>query len=317
MVSIREQPVVTTKTTVDEFVPEAGSGYVFGSSGEERSAHSDAWQSRAHSVRFVRIVDQGRSEFSTEIDGRRYQFLFRSRDQLRKFWAEIESDVVYLDITGLSHHVWAPLLRSAISSKKRVIGVYVEPKDYRPSLTPTEGEIFDLSERIEGIAPIPGFASLADIPESEFCFIPLLGFEGTRLAFLLETVEPQGGKILPIVGVPGFKAEYPFYTYLGNRGSLQATFAWRNVRFAQANCPFSLFYTLQEIASLHPSDTLKIAPIGTKPHALGAVLFALASSRSVELVYDHPIRKANRTAGTSSLLLYELSVLPIVGARVI
>ena len=189
--------------------------------------------------------------------------------------------------------------------------VYVEPGAYRFSLTPTEGEIFDLSERIIGISPLPGFASLTDPSEDDFCFVPLLGFEGARLAYILENVQPPGGKIFPVIGVPGFEPEYPFYTYHGNRLPLSETRAWRNVRFAKANCPFSLFYTLQQIAREYPRDTLKIAPIGTKPHALGAVLYTLASSTPVELVYDHPIRKAMRTSGTARLLLFHVSVLPL------
>jgi hypothetical protein len=315
MADIRDEPLLTITTTVDSFMPEPGSTYVYGSSGEERSAHSAEWQSRTSGVQFLRIIEQNRSDFTADVSDVSAHFMLRSRDQLRDFWSHSTSQTIYLDITGLAHHVWAPLLRAAISLNKRLIGVYVEPGDYRPSSTPTEGEIFDLSERIEGIAPIPGFARLAEARESESCFIPLLGFEGTRFSFLIENVQPQGTKIFPIIGVPGFRPEYPFYTYQGNKGSLLSTRAWKNVRYAQANCPFSLFYTLKEIASLFPRDILKIAPIGTKPHALGAVLFALASSRTVELVYDHPIRKPTRTAGKSRLLLYELSALPLAGSR--
>ena len=315
MAGIREQPVLTTTATLDSFLPERGSAYVFGISEEERSAHSAAWQSRAVDVDFLRIVEQTRSDFTAEIGGHNERFFLRSRDQLASFWRTATCDLVYLDITGLAHHVWAPLLRSAIASKRRVIGVYVEPGDYRPSSTPTEGEIFDLSERIQGIAPIPGFASLAEINDRDSCFVPLLGFEGTRLAYLLEAVQPQGNKIIPIIGVPGFRPEYPFHTFQGNRAPLLETRAWRNVRFAQANCPFSLFYALQDVAASFPRDLIKIAPIGTKPHALGAVLYALTSSRPVELVYDHPIRKRTRTAGTSRILLYELSVLSLTPTR--
>lgn len=316
MATIRDEPVLTTAVALADFVPEKASAYIFGTSVEERSAHSADWESRARSVRFVRIIDQKPSAFQFERQDTSQNVLLRSRDRLLQFWRDIPEDTVYLDITGLGHHVWAPLLRFGMSAKKRMIGVYVEPADYRPSLTPTEGEIFDLSERISGISPIPGFASLTEPGDRDFCFIPLLGFEGTRFAYLLEQVQPPGGKIVPIVGVPGFRAEYPFHTYLGNRNPLLETRAWKNVRYAQANCPFSLFYTLREIASLFPRDTLKIAPIGTKPHAIGAVLFALASSRTVELVYDHPIRKASRTAGTARLLLYELSALALTGAPI-
>lgn len=87
------------------------------------------------------------------------------------------------------------------------------------------------------------------------------------------------------------------------------TQAWKKVRYAVANCPFDAYYTLEEIAADFPSHILKIAPIGTKPHAVGAVLYAIANSETVELVYDHPIRKARRTEGTARLLAYNVSCL--------
>jgi hypothetical protein len=49
--------------------------------------------------------------------------------------------------------------------------------------------------------------------------------------------------------------------------------------------------------------------IGTKPHALGAVLFSLMSGCPTELVYDHPIRKPGRTDGTERLLVYHVSAI--------
>ena len=52
---------------------------------------------------------------------------------------------------------------------------------------------------------------------------------------------------------------------------------------------------------------MKIAPIGTKPHALGAFLFPLKTSRRVEFVYDFPIRKRNRTIGTGKVFVYRIS----------
>jgi hypothetical protein len=233
----------------------------------------------------------------------------RSEKQLAAFWADAARRALFLDITGLAHHVWAPLLKAALATGRQVSVVYTEPFDYTFSKAPTEGEIFDLSERITGVAPIPGFTSLVDEGEDEFCFIPLLGFEGTRFAYLLEKVQPSGGKIVPIVGVPGFRPEYPFHTYQGNTLPLRQTAAWKNVRFAIANCPFSALYALEDVASEHPLDLLKIAPIGTKPHALGAVLFALTTRRRVELIYDHPIRKATRTSGRNRLHVYHVSAL--------
>jgi hypothetical protein len=186
--------------------------------------------------------------------------------------------------------------------------VYVEPFDYKPSAIPTEGTIFDLSERIQGISPLPGFISLIERRPEKTCLVPMLGFEGARFAHVLEQVQPLGEKVVPIVGVPGFKPQYPFHAYLGNRTALSDSQSWRNVRFAAANCPFSLFYLLKEIHAEYEHHTLKLAPIGTKPHALGAVLYAISGERPgpVELVYDHPIRKRGRTKGTSRLLVYDV-----------
>ena len=51
---------------------------------------------------------------------------------------------------------------------------------------------------------------------------------------------------------------------------------------------------------------LKVAAIGTKPHSIGAVLQAIAHPERIELVYDHPIRKAGRTEGEYRTLLYHV-----------
>jgi len=211
-----------------------------------------------------------------------------------------------LDITGLSHHVWAPLLRAALSAGRRVECVYVEPGSYTRTAVPTDSDIFDLSERIDGIAPIPGFASLSSATESAV-LVTLLGFEGARFQYVIEQVEPRPGKVVPVIGAPGFRLEYPLTTFLANRAGLLETRAWEQVEYSRANCPFSVFWTLEDIAARWPAAAIQIAPIGTKPHALGAVLYYLSSRRRVELIYDHPIRKPNRTSGSSRVLVYGVS----------
>ena len=240
--------------------------------------------------------------------GREESVSLRNRSELQGFWQRVQRDSCYLDITGLPHHVWAPLLKIGLESELSVRAVYAEPAEYRFHSHPTPSEIFDLSERIEGIAPIPGFALLSDErDEVASVFVPLLGFEGARFSFVLEQVQPPGDKIVPIIGVPGFRPEYPFYAYQGNRLPLWDNSSWQHARYAIANCPFSLYYALEDIVEQYPGDRVKVALIGTKPHALGAVLFALSSSGSVELVYDHPIRKAKRTEGAARVLVYYVS----------
>ena len=91
-----------------------------------------------------------------------------------------------------------------------------------------------------------------------------------------------------MVGAPGFRADFPFSTYIGNRGALSRDGLWKRVRFAIANSPTSAMERLRAIEHEYSDHLLKIAPLGTRPHALGAVLFALNGGPKVELVYDNP-----------------------------
>lgn len=308
MPALRERPLFTdVHPSLDVFIPEAGSSYVFGTAGEDRAAHSREWEAQAGSVHFVRITAQGADDYTADLGQRTTTVALRSKRQIEGFLSDV-GDPLYLDITGLSHHVWAPLVRGALQARKTLRVVYVEPSDYRLSANPKEGGLFDLSEGIEGIRPIHGFSVLDDQQDVPSCFVPLLGFEGARFAYILEEVEPAGDRMVPVVGVPGFRLEFPFHTYHGNQVQLREWNAWRQIRFAIANDPFSVFYLLDDIARSFPGSLLKVAPIGTKPHALGAIMYAIEQGRRVELVYDHPVRKEKRTSGSARTLVYHVSV---------
>jgi hypothetical protein len=291
-----------------EFCPLPKSAYILAESIEDRSHHSADWEGRCRDVMFASITEQNVSSFVARVGGSEEEYLLRSKKSLISFVSKLRSTRVYLDMTGLDHSTWASLLRIMLFYGLEVTVMYAEPFDYRPSALPTEGTIFDLSERIQGITPLPGFISLSEPHLEKVCFVPMLGFEGARFAYLLESVQPPGEKIVPVVGVPGFRIEYPFYTYLGNRLPLSESQSWRKVRFATANCPFAAFYLLRDIHTEYPEHTLKLAPIGTKPHALGALLYAISDGKPgpVELVYDHPIRKKGRTEGTGRLFAYDV-----------
>jgi hypothetical protein len=199
------------------------------------------------------------------------------------------------------------VLRSALLLGLTVEAVYVEPERYRFSDVPRPGEIFDLSLRIEGISPLPGFTRLRRRFDDSPVFVPMLGFEGARFHYVLATVQPEGNMTIPVVGLPGFRLEYPFYTYEGNQPALQLSQGWRDVRYAAGNCPFEAFFAVRGIARDYPDHNLAIAPIGTKPHAVGAILFSLLNPDRTEIVYDHPVRSTGRTEGEYRTLVYGVS----------
>jgi hypothetical protein len=252
------------------------------------------------------VVDQPLHEVAIRDGAEMLRFALRSQSALSSFVRRISGSVVYLDLTGLAHHVWAPILRALIQVKSHhVFGVYVEPKRYTLSDTPTEGDLYNLSEKIRGIKPLPGFAVLRREVD-DACFVPLLGFEGTRFAHVLEQVQPSAEQTFPIVGVPGFRAEYPFIAIRGNQVQLEQDRYWLSIRLAAANCPFDVFHVLRDIYEACVGDFLKISPIGTKPHGLGAILFALSAPQHVELIYDNPVRTSQRTTGEARLCLYDV-----------
>lgn len=288
------------------FTPEPGSTYLFGVTSEDRSEYALSLKRRAERVRFVELRETEKFVFETDLDP--YSRIpLRRRSVLESFLSSLGSEQIYLDMTGLNHSTWAAITRICIETGKPLRLVYLEPESYARNATPRQGELYDLSERIEGIEPLPLFATLEDPKERNVCFIPLLGFEGTRFAHMLEEVQPLARKTIPVVGAPGFQPDYPFNTLLGNATSLERSGAQRLIKYARSNCPFSLFYVLEDISERYRGEHLKIGLIGTKPHALGAIMFAVVSGESVEIVYDHVRRKRHRTTGTAKCLVYGVS----------
>lgn len=213
---------------------------------------------------------------------------------------------VLVDISGLPHHVWAPILRAASEQGVATQVLYAEPDSYKEHPNPSSVSYFDLSVTFEGLAPLPGFARLSGPPDDEKClFVALLGFEGNRPSSLIAQVDPMP-KVIPFIGVPGFQIEYPAFTVACNREFLDAHRAYEEIRLVRASCPFEVIKQLREVHRDYPDHYLYIAPIGTKPHALGAILYALECSEMTEIMFDHPVRKKGRTSGVGIIHLFDL-----------
>ena len=308
MPDIRGEPIPTeTFDSAQLFRPPPGSTYIYGLSHEDRSGHVSSWRDSAADVTCIEISQESQTSFrASGVDS---EFFLRSSRGLAKlFEGCAQGERIYVDITGLTHPVWAAILRAALVARFDVLAVYVEPNQYKRSSAPVEGQIYDLSMQITGIAPMPGFTWISTTA-TDFVFVPLLGFEGTRLRHVIEQVQPSAGRVVPVIGAPGFKPWYVFETYAGNRAALEEEDVWEAAEYTPANCPFSCYYLLQHIARRHPLAVLKVAMIGTKPHALGAVLFAITNPEKIELVYDHPIRKLGRTGGADRLYVYHVSAI--------
>ena len=156
-----ELPLLTrTHTDWNDFQLPIDSCYIYARSSEKRSEHPSLWEQKHDGCRFVEIVDQRPFNFSVTIDDSTQDIFIRSNAGLSQLIAQIDSTRLFVDITGLEHHVWASLLRAIIRDARPVSAVYVEPERYRYSSNPTEGRLFDLTDKFTEISSFPGFTRL-------------------------------------------------------------------------------------------------------------------------------------------------------------
>jgi len=296
-----------TFAAIEEVPLGANSVYVVGDNLEieDRAAQ---WEALADGeTRIARVTEASQSGITVELEAQLHKLRLREIASMSGFLSSLCASRLHIDLTGLPMRVWAPLVRAALDACLPVSAVYIEPGDYRYSTSPIEGQIFDLSERIDGISPIPGFATLVRADHERSLFVPILGFEGTRLAHILETIQPKNENVWPVVPVPGTRVQFPFFSYLANKGQLVDTHSWKAVLYSRANCPFSLYHLLCSQFDDQPELQLVLAPLGPKPQALGAILYYLDHRDRVELVYDHPISRRDRTVGAPRVCTYDLS----------
>ena len=74
------------------------------------------------------------------------------------------------------------------------------------------------------------------------------------------------------------------------------------MKYAEANSIVDAYLTLGQISRDNRNPEMIVAPIGTKPHAIGAILYALKHQDKVELLYDNPPRNIHRTDGIGKIL---------------
>jgi hypothetical protein len=277
--------------------------YVFGAFSEEHRLQQNIWRTLLNERpgQCVQIIDQQQSAIRYRTTATESSVSLLDYQGLQKIFTRA---ALYVDITGLNHSVWAALLRASLSALKGIYFVYSEPGAYKEHESPSSSSLFDLTATFGGVSPLPGMANLAG-PDKDVrsILVPFLGFESARPKHVALDFDPQP-QIMPIVGLPGFKADYPQITISTNNEFLADMRAYEHIRYARASCPFEAYSALFEIHRDNPGCFLHIAPTGTKPHALGAVWYAFDHPRDTEIIYDHPVRKGRRTTGLGPTHIY-------------
>lgn len=300
-------------TKADSFDIISKSKYIYGYSPESRSHIVDTLKDKNTETEFIQIERvPGEHDYIIINSDNEYKINLRDSVSIKHLFLSNERNLVYIDVSGLNNRVTAALLinvfrlinEAGYDFDVRII--YMEPQYYNIKQFSNEGVFNDLSEKIDGIEPLPGFANI--IPDDlDFKFIALLGFEGGRFSYLIDNVQPAYDNIIPVIGVPGYRIEYPFVAYWGNRRPLKLTKSYENVKYAAANSLVDVYILLTKIYNKSRGSKIKLAPIGTKPHAIGAMLFAIKYQKDVEIVYDNPSRNSTRTDGVGQLIEFKIS----------
>lgn len=238
------------------------------------------------------------------------KYYLRDEEIMSKFlFKYINGNNVYVDVTGMSGRLAAGLIKNLVVNNVPNIHIlYAEPALYKDEDFKKEGYHNVLSEKIDGIKPMPGFAYLVP-DDDETKFVALLGYEGGRFSYIVETLNITEKDIIPVIGVPGYKPEYTFTAIWGNKIPFLKTQSWEHIRYAAANSIVDVYMLLSDILSKNNGKKIKIAPIGTKPHVIGAILFALKHPKEVEVVYDNPKREYSKTEGVGNIIDCNISKL--------
>jgi len=181
---------------------------------------------------------------------------------------------------------------------------YVEPGSYSDerSRGVLHRRDFALTESSQLFSAVPGAAVLLNRGDRDRAVI-LAGYEGDRFQQLLEQnpVKPQDCHV--VYGVPAFNSGWETNAFANTVNELDERKV-NSVLFAGATNPLAAYRVIEQLhKGIDEGDAFVIAPIGTKPHGIGAALYA-CDNEGVGLVYDNPLKKHGRSKNLGQWHLY-------------
>lgn len=309
---INKDYLYTEFCDVKNYRLQEGSVFFYEQDTEDRSVYcSNELRPNNPTVKFIGIVEGAEDMVELVEEGVPTDTLNLHRaHMILTVIREKKPTFVYLDVTGMGCRVAAPILKVLLEENIEARVVYAEPSDYIVKEFQKEGLHNDLSETVEGVKPLPCFVNLIPYDEDDPpVFVSLLGFEGGRFAYLVNDQNPLDKRIRPIIGVPGYKMNYPFISLWGNRNVLMLRRCWNRIEYAEANSIVDIYFKLNQIYRKNHHSRMLVAPIGTKPHAIGAIIYAIKHPNEVEIIYDNPKRTLHRTNGVGRVSICDVTKL--------
>ncbi len=273
---------------------------------DDRSKHS-AQLTRASARRHFR-VSYDAMKFTLSVGDKTMRV-----DSLEDIIGDFRANSIALDATTLEFPEILYLLSAYRMQKARPrCGFfYVEPEGYRQKdlgASAVPGNAFDLSAGFKERNHLPLFSRmLSDNNKSHL--VAFLGFEGDRLMRVLDDDDGHFYERVSIVfGIPPFQPNWDLHALMANSSLLERPNT--TVMYCGANNPLAAYTLLANAHTGIPcgrTNRLSVAPFGTKPMALGAALYCLDND-ILSPIYDHPVRKPDRTHGIHRRHWYEIDM---------
>ena len=179
---------------------------------------------------------------------------------------------------------------------------YTEPSHYHLD------NLFDYSSfggEID-IKTVPGFeGETSQMNEVKRVLFYLLGFESAYLSKLIpQDVNPTS--IAPINGFPSFFPKYKDISLINS--GINFIEEGVEIFYSEANNPFEMYNTLVMLKDKYIDSRIDIIPVGTKPMALGACLFALKTNDArCRIIFPFPSEyNPNKSTGCGKLWEYKV-----------
>ena len=226
-----------------------------------------------------------------------------------------KNSVVGLDITGMPTPQFFLLIKWLSRYVEKIYVYYTQPERYIMN-----GGLFKSYFSTVGpvsVSEINGFSGeIANEGNGNRVLICMLGFDNDLLPVVIQDAGPQ--KIVAINGFPSFFPKFKDISLANNQkflaGSefssrIEKTKSLSDYFYVEALNPFETYNTLEEIADEQNEFCVDIVPLGTKPMALGACLFAIVH-KDVRAVFPIPEKYAKRIS-QKSRKTYEY-IIPLV-----
>lgn len=162
-----------------------------------------------------------------------------------------------------------------------ICATYTEPANYGKPFQ----ERIAFTRGLDHVGEIPSFNGSTDIDKKNMLVI-MLGFEGQRALEVLRSVQPD--KTIVINGFPAYRSEFKDVSLINNLNVVREGECLSELQFSSANDPFETYRTIEKLYNdWSRCYNFSLAPLGPKPMALGACLFALQHS-DTRILYAYP-----------------------------